>query len=262
MRRQSPFRKPGFRSFHELIVADFAARSEEDPSFSLRKYAAFLQVNDSSLSQFLRGKRKVSARLIQNAGRNLGLSREEIAHYIAFDQEEESSLGFAGADSFKSIRDWRPDAVLELLDGQPDTEESLLDAAKRLRLPIERVRAILDGLKAHEILKVENSIFKDQFQHVTRIASPMEEDDSGRSYQESVLRSSLASLRVVPIRDRNHTTLLLKINKDDLPSIIGLLKQGRRQIANEFQDPNDPNREIYALHVGLFPLAAYEEEEG
>jgi hypothetical protein len=78
--------------FRNRLEAEFAARKEKNPRYSLRAFAKFLGADHSTMSQILRGSRPVPALRIRAWGKKLGLSAEEISAYIAAGHVPDASV--------------------------------------------------------------------------------------------------------------------------------------------------------------------------
>jgi len=69
--------------FRDRLERELEARREKNPRYSLRAFATFLGADHSTLSQILKGSRRVPAASIRCWARKLGMSREEAAVYVA-----------------------------------------------------------------------------------------------------------------------------------------------------------------------------------
>ena len=69
--------------FRDGLEREFDARRQKNPRYSLRAFATFLGTDHSTLSQILKGSRRVPAASIRSWARKLGMSREEAAVYVA-----------------------------------------------------------------------------------------------------------------------------------------------------------------------------------
>ena len=70
-------------TFRDRLEKELAARRAVNSRYSMRAFAALLDVDHATLSQILRGKRSVPAERIAAWGRKLKLSPEEAAVYAA-----------------------------------------------------------------------------------------------------------------------------------------------------------------------------------
>lgn len=73
-------------SFRHFLQAELARRCAENPRYSLRAFAQRLGVDHSTLSQILRGKRRITPRSIERIGKSLRLTAERIAGFAEFER--------------------------------------------------------------------------------------------------------------------------------------------------------------------------------
>lgn len=64
--------------FHELLSSEFTRRRTSNPRYSLRAFARHLGIDHSALSQILRGRRRLTARVLRRLGAALRLPQAEI----------------------------------------------------------------------------------------------------------------------------------------------------------------------------------------
>src|ERR1700733_14993200 len=69
--------------FRLFLQAELGRRCAKNPHYSLRAFAKFLAVDHATISQVLRGKRPLTARMISRLGIRLGLDRVAIDGYVA-----------------------------------------------------------------------------------------------------------------------------------------------------------------------------------
>ena len=93
--------------FRDKLEQEFEGRRSRNPRYSLRAFAAFLETDHSTLSQILRGSRRVPGRRIRAWGSKLGLSPEETTVYIAAEHVPDS----AAARRQTQLRHWTAEAL-------------------------------------------------------------------------------------------------------------------------------------------------------
>ena len=83
-------------SFKSLLESEYLRRLRKNPKYSIRAFARSLDMNDSTLSQILRGKRNISPKKVTDVGLKLGLSLSEINsfHEVQFTESLPSNLKF------------------------------------------------------------------------------------------------------------------------------------------------------------------------
>jgi transcriptional regulator with XRE-family HTH domain len=74
-------------TFRSVLQSEFDRRRCANPRYSLRAFARFLAVDHATLSQILRGKRRVTARNVKALGRRLKLTSPVIAEHCAIEHE-------------------------------------------------------------------------------------------------------------------------------------------------------------------------------
>lgn len=69
--------------FRDRLKRELDARKATNARYSLRAFATFLGTDHSTLSQILRGRRPIPTSQLRLWGRKLGMTREEVAVYVA-----------------------------------------------------------------------------------------------------------------------------------------------------------------------------------
>jgi hypothetical protein len=89
----------------DRLQTEFGERKRRNPRYSLRAFARDLATSHASLSQILRGQRRVSLRLALQLGRRIGISAQEISAGCAA-QLDESVLRAIGSRGFRPASRW------------------------------------------------------------------------------------------------------------------------------------------------------------
>jgi transcriptional regulator with XRE-family HTH domain len=92
-------------SFREVLEGEFRRRCARNPRYSMRAFARALSIDHSSLSQLLRGKRRLTTRSIRRLGAILRLSRQAIETHCA-EENDRALLGLVGTDLFRADSRW------------------------------------------------------------------------------------------------------------------------------------------------------------
>jgi transcriptional regulator with XRE-family HTH domain len=74
-------------TFQGLLQSEFDRRHTANGRYSLRSFARFLSLDHSTLSQILRGKRRLTPRNVCAIGRKLGLAAAVIAEHCAAEND-------------------------------------------------------------------------------------------------------------------------------------------------------------------------------
>jgi transcriptional regulator with XRE-family HTH domain len=88
-------------SFREVLQHELHARCERNPRYSLRAFARALALDHASLSQLLRGRRRVTTRAIRRIGKALRLSPHEIERHCV-EANDAALLRVVGTPLFRA----------------------------------------------------------------------------------------------------------------------------------------------------------------
>jgi hypothetical protein len=119
-------------TFRAVLAAEFDRRRSSNPRYSLRSFARDLSVDHSTLSQILRGKRRLTGRNIRTFGRRLRLAAPAIAELCALENES---------------------AVLSALD-RPNFQADSRWVASMVGIPLDEVNVTLQRLLRKRIVSM------------------------------------------------------------------------------------------------------------
>jgi predicted enzyme related to lactoylglutathione lyase/transcriptional regulator with XRE-family HTH domain len=151
-------------TFRHFVQAEIARRCAKNPRYSLRALARALAIDPATLSQLVRGRRRMTARTIRRIGTALGLASEEIAKYVRFEDKPATkqppgalrTLDELEKDLAALVEEWQHHAILELTtleDFRPDTRW----IARVLDTPPDTVNVALQRLTRLGLLKMVSS---------------------------------------------------------------------------------------------------------
>jgi plasmid maintenance system antidote protein VapI len=92
-------------AFREILERELTRRRARNPRYSMRAFAAALAIDHSSLSQILRGKRRLTMRGIRRIGAALRLSPHEIEMHCA-EENDVALLQIVGTKRFRADSRW------------------------------------------------------------------------------------------------------------------------------------------------------------
>jgi len=77
--------------FRDWLSQELEKRRRVNPRYSLRPFATLLGIDHSTISQVLRGKRRVPV-AVRRWDKRLGLTAEEVAAYVAIEHVPDASI--------------------------------------------------------------------------------------------------------------------------------------------------------------------------
>lgn len=243
--------------FIAFLRNKFEATKAVNPRFSLRAFAAKIEIDPSSLSKVFSGKKSLSEETRANCLKKAGATKKEIDFIMKKGTNEPLSHTVIPDDVFSMLGNWRYFAVLEFLriSNEDTTLFKLLkkkldldkDEAQTILSTLERIGFIEYKAGVYELLKPNNSW------------STAGGDTSllRRKMQKDILERSIVALENVPMEDREHGSLLVAIDKKRLPEFKEALRRTRLELSDFFQSTTDYN-EIYQFQMSFYPVTTLE----
>ena len=222
-------------------------------------------MSSSALSGMLNGKRSITVASIEKLGQAIGLNPKEINRYKILSRELKFGVELDSVpmdefqqitlDSYAIISDWYHYAILELIrvrGFQPTTawiSKSLGITKSEANIAVERLQRV--GLL--DIAKDGRWIDKTLEGKATNISGD-HTSSASRKLQKQILQMSLRALEEMPSTElRNHTSLTLAINPEDIPLAKEKIKNFRRELAEMLESNKNPT-EVYHVNVSLYPV--------
>jgi transcriptional regulator with XRE-family HTH domain len=112
-------------TFRVLLQAELDRRRAANRRYSIRAFAQALSVNHATLSQILRGKRRLTSRKVSALGRRLHLPAQAIAEHAALEHEA-AVLAAVDRPGFRADSRWLASITGIPLDAVNTTLQRLL----------------------------------------------------------------------------------------------------------------------------------------
>lgn len=238
--------------YEELVL-----RRERNSAYSLRSFAKAIDVSPSFLSKILSGQRRITNRTFQKIIANLDLKPEVVSRLRNnSDGLSDNEMGFNSLhlDYFKMISDWYHYALIELtrLDGFKNSPEWI---AATLGITVNQAKAAIERLLNLELLEFRggrlrptsggNTTTKNEF---TALAF--------KKMQSDLLKKATSSLWNEAFDKRDHTSISMAINPEDIPEVKKRLTQMRREICKYLERPQTKKpTQVYNLSLSFFSLS-------
>jgi len=252
--------KSEITDFRLYLQDELVSRGQKNSSYSLRSFARTLGLDPSSLSQILRGKRKLAPKSIEKLAQRLGLGPDEIAKFKTapgilnpIPSRYELTL-----DVFKVIADWYHFAIFELVtvrNFQPDPKW----ISKSLGITVSEAHSAIERLQRLDLIVIDNKGKWKQGNDLITTTGNSFTTTAFRKLQRGVLEKALLALEEMPIEIRDQTSMTMAINSKRIPEIKEKIKKFRRQLCEDLQ--KDKVRDsVYNLGVSFYPLTRFEKE--
>jgi hypothetical protein len=223
----------------------------------MRAFAMHLDVDHSTLSQWLRGRRPLTARSIETIGRRLGLGESAIKRYIDHAGRDDGPCSLLASEIVALIPDGYHFAILELTSlGEFRADSRWI--ARVLDISVDEVNVALQRLIRLDLLDMAAT---DRWVDRSGDATvSIETLGAGtiEKQQEQSRRLSVSALRSVPIALREHSTITLAVNSDRLVRAFELTARFRQQLIDLLRD--GPPDDVYQIEIAIFPVTTNKRE--
>ncbi|MES2769146.1 MAG: TIGR02147 family protein [Bdellovibrionota bacterium] len=259
------FNKETHIDFRRFLQEELFRRCDKNKSYSLRAFALALGMNHATLSSILSGKRPLTTKAIVKLAAALNLSSKETQRFIkaqdfplkASTERRQREHQILSLDVFHVVADWYHDAILELTrtkNFQPDSKW----IAKTLGLSRIEVQAAVDRLVRLELLEIENDKWTDLSRNNTTNFNNDLSSAALRKLQQKVLELSLISLQELPRTERDHTSLMVAMQRSDLPEVKERIKKFRFELVEFIERKSVKPDSVFQFAFSAFPLTKKE----
>ncbi len=241
---------------------EYTKRSRKNKNYSLRAFAQLLQMEASSVSQIISGKRNASEALLRKLCNKLGARPEVVALLVENNKKAGSrSKGLEitafpeyhqlSVDVFSVIADWYHYAILELtfvkdFKSRSDWMANKLDITKaQASIAVERLCRL--GL-----LNKQGGVFKKTEKFLTN-GRQGDTSSAMKCLQKNVLEMGLKAIEEVPQDEKDITSMTFAINTKKMAQAKEKIKNFRREMALLMEDGNQDR--VYHLGIQLYPVS-------
>ena len=246
-------------SFRHFLQGELARRCATNRQYSLRAFARFLGIDHSTLSQLVRGKRRLTERIVRRYGMRLGLDEDSIAEFVReasweanSDDDALNEVRRLASDTACLVANWEHYAILELVrlrDFRPDSRW----IARVLGLGVDEVNVALQRLLRLGLLAMDApDKWTDRFGDTTA---------SVRGFTQTALQRLVDQSREQLLRAVGNelsgrcvfNEATLAVPSDLVVEIAERIERFRREIHGIVRRAGPPD-EVYRLEISFAPL--------
>lgn len=250
------------QSFTQYLHSELIERTKRNPRYSLRSFAASLDLDPSYLCKILNQKRPVSPALLLSLSERLSvdpsLFTESRRRQGDPARDQGQSLKLMQPETFNTIGDWFHFATLELFNVSRFVVTPT-SVAKALGINLRLAKETLDQLVAAGL--VTYSAKQKTWAPVSQGNSTVQNIKPTRvmtDYQRQVLQQAQIALDHVPISQRDQSSLVLAMDPKLLPAAKTILADARRQLRALYAK-SSRRTQVYQVSLSVFPLIQNKE---
>ncbi len=257
--------------FREILNSEFKKRNQVNEKYSLRSFSNLLDLDTSTLSQILKGKRKIPKSHWHSIADKLSLSGETrqaylktlLGEFISKDLSDNLQSVYIERESeklddssyFEIIAEWEFAAALSLFNID-EFEFSPNNLIKKLGISLLRANEIYSKMFKYELVRIEDEkIIPRQFNfHTSEEVLSL----ALQKAHKNEISLALQKIVEVPVNKREYQSITLSVQKKDIPKMKLWIKEAIKDFDQKFEKKSNAD-EVYLLSVQLFPLTEVEQ---
>lgn len=244
--------------FRLWLQKQFTERCKKNARYSLRAFAKTLDLDASSLSQILSGKRKLSKKGIQNICDKLSASPKELQMFgLIRNKNNEDAENYlqVGIDTFSVISEWYHYAILELtfVSGFKADPKWI---AKKLLITAEESKSAIERLKRLGLILEENGSLIKSAKRLTNNGT-VNTSGAHKELQKQIISKALIAVDEVPQDEKDITSMTMAIDTKNIEKARLLIQKFRRDLCELLEDGNQ--EQVYNLGIQLYPISSKQE---
>lgn len=238
--------------FRQTLKEELLKRQKKNPKYSIRAFAKQLEVDSSTLSQILSGKRTLTDNMSNAFGKRLKFSAAKIrsikkgsSRYKNFEKME--------ADAFEVISEWYYYAILELTQCE-NFRGSPLWISRVLALPLNQTLEAIKRLQRLNYLEITpDGKWIDRLGNMNNLGNE-KKAKAFTEHQRQVLTKAIEALEKVPYEERVQTSLTFAVSKERALEAKGMILDFLEEL-NEFLRSGETKDEVFNVSVSLYPVS-------
>lgn len=251
--------------FQIFLEKALKRKKEKNPAYSLRAFAKQLGISPSSLSEILKGQRRVSIKIAERIINQLDLTSIERASILKDFQEKDSHqkkiqyrqklkekkefLKMA-SNQFQLISNWVHLAILSLIktkNFQYDTQW----IAKRLSTTNKNIEKAIKRLIDLELIQEQNNSLI-RTSSLIRIDSKSADQILRKSYIND-MDLAKSKLNTTKVYERDFTSMTLPSDPELIPKAKEIIRNAHLQLEELMESGR--STEVYKFSTQLYPLS-------
>lgn len=232
-----------------ILEVEFEKRKAKDKKYSIRKYAQDVDIDASTMSQYLRGKRKLTPYSFNTILTKLRVDNDVIEKYekdrLALDQLKEKH--------FLVKSHWYYFAILELTYLY-DCSSDHKWISQRLDLDIKTVDEAVQNLIDIGAMEKNGDKYIDTLGNITFIDDPNMDNEAGRTYQKQLIEKAVFSIDHLEGDIKDHTSSCFAFDSSLTPEVKHKIEVFREELAHFIEANSKSKDAVYSLQINLHKL--------
>ena len=230
----------------KILEVEFDKRKKKDPKYSIRKYSQDVDIDASTMSQYLRGKRKLTPYSFSTILTKLRVDNHIIENY----EKDRLNLDQLKEKHYLLKKHWYYFAILELTylyDHSTDHKW----ISNKLNLDLETVDLAVANLIDIGAMELNGQKYIDTLGNITFIDDPNMDNEAGRSYQKQLIDKAIFSIDHMEGEIKDHTSSCFAFDSSLTPEVKQKIEVFREELAHFIESNSKTKDAVYSLQINL-----------
>jgi len=236
----------------KFLNEELSRRKRINSSYSMRSFAKFLEMDNSTLSKVLSSKRPVGIKLARKILKKFNLDDQKIDLLIKSKVEEDEYIQL-GSEKYSLISDWYYYAILELIR----LDEFIANTkwiSQRLHLELSTTQEAIDKLIQYNFISIDDSgkwidLTGGKTTHLTEGSTNI----AKKNHQKDILKLGMDAIDTIPLEKRSHTSMTFAIDTEKLNDAKNIISKFRKEMG-KLLSRGEKRNEVYHLGIQLYPI--------
>lgn len=244
--------------FRLWLQKQFTDRCQKNTRYSLRAFAGLLDVDASTISQILSGKRSPSKNSLVRICEKLSASPKDLKvlgiHRI---EDETDDFYQLSIDTFSVLADWYHFAILELtyVSGFQSDAKWI---SQMLGISIVETKSAIERLLRLNLLSQKNGKLFKTHETITNHTG-LNTSVARKTLQKQVIQKSLTAIDETLQEEKDITSITMAIDPKNLDKAREMIKKFRRELCTLLEEGEQSR--VFNLAVQLYPISKKENQE-
>ena len=230
----------------KILEVEFEKRKKKEPKYSIRKYSQDLDIDASTMSQYLRGKRKLTTYSFSTILTKLRVDNDVIEKY----EKDRLELDQLKDKHFLVKSHWYYFAILELTYLYDHSSDHSW-VSEKLDLDIKTVDLAIQNLLDIGAIEKSGDKYIDTLGNITFIDDPNMDNEAGRTYQKQLIEKAVFSIDHMEGEIKDHTSSCFAFDSSLTPEVKQKIEVFREELGH-FIEANSKNKDaVFSLQINL-----------
>jgi uncharacterized protein (TIGR02147 family) len=250
-------------SAHHILKAEYEARKKKNKRYSLRAFAAVLEMSSGRLHEIIHGRHNLTVKMAKKIIGKLNFEDDKAAYFLRLVESEvylrvdgrrrvrPISVHLLSEDEFALVSDWEYFALMALVETGTFRSE-IPWVAKKLSITEVRAAEVVERLIAQNLLKVdETGAFKNTYTAMTTLIDIP--SMIVRKANIECIQHAIENMDKIDVMQRDVSSLTIPVDMEQISEVKALIREFKSKVTALMN--KNQTTEVYNLNIQFMPVS-------